>query len=182
MCSLQEDFFAEDVMGAADDASSSGFEQDKKKRKKAAKRAKKAAKRADCATPAVGSRAKVWHGNAHHTSGGLTKADLMKNKHGEIVSKKKHAKAKTAMKKCKNPFSLVLKAMKAAGIKRERGADGRFKKLSAAQLKKLHAAMGVKKKACDKKKKAPKKATKKKQPCKGKAARKLLKKAKKAAK
>ena len=42
----------------------------------------------------VGSRAEVFHGNAHHTSGGLTKNDLMKNKHGEIVSKKKHFQAK----------------------------------------------------------------------------------------
>ena len=39
----------------------------------------------------VGSHAEVFHGTAKHTSGGLTKADLMKNKRGEIVSKKKHA-------------------------------------------------------------------------------------------
>lgn len=41
-----------------------------------------------------GSRAKVWHGTAYKTTGGLTKNDLMKNKHGDIVSKKKHATAK----------------------------------------------------------------------------------------
>ncbi len=41
-----------------------------------------------------GSRAEVWHGNAKKTTGGLTKKDLMKNKHGEIVSKKKHKTAK----------------------------------------------------------------------------------------
>lgn len=40
--------------------------------------------------PAVGSHAQVWHGTAKHTSGGLTKADLMKNKYGRIVSVKKH--------------------------------------------------------------------------------------------
>ncbi len=44
--------------------------------------------------PAVGSRAQVFHGNADHTSGGLTKKDLMQNKHGEIVSRKKHFQAK----------------------------------------------------------------------------------------
>jgi hypothetical protein len=44
--------------------------------------------------PAVGSRAQVFHGNADHTSGGLTKKDLIKNKHGEIVSRKKHLQAK----------------------------------------------------------------------------------------
>ena len=41
-----------------------------------------------------GSRAEVWHGNAKKTTGGLTKSDLIKNKHGEIVSKKKHFSAK----------------------------------------------------------------------------------------
>ena len=43
---------------------------------------------------AVGSRAEVFHGSAKHTSGGLTKGDLMKNKHGRIVSRKKHHTAK----------------------------------------------------------------------------------------
>jgi len=37
-----------------------------------------------------GSRAQVWHGTAYKTTGGLIKEDLVKNKHGEIVSKKKH--------------------------------------------------------------------------------------------
>ena len=41
-----------------------------------------------------GSRAEVFHGNAKKTTGGLTKKDLMKNKHGEIVSRKKHVTAK----------------------------------------------------------------------------------------
>ena len=38
--------------------------------------------------------AKVWHGTLKKTSGGLTKKDLMKNKWGRIVSKKKHNLAK----------------------------------------------------------------------------------------
>lgn len=42
----------------------------------------------------IGSRAEVWHGNANHTSGGLKKSDLMKNKSGRIVSRKKHNVAK----------------------------------------------------------------------------------------
>ena len=41
-----------------------------------------------------GSRAQVWHHTAYKTSGGLTRNDLMKNKHGRIVSKKKHSTAK----------------------------------------------------------------------------------------
>jgi hypothetical protein len=43
---------------------------------------------------AIGSRAAVMHGNAHHTSGGLTKKDLKYNKWGRIVSVKKSQKAK----------------------------------------------------------------------------------------
>ena len=42
----------------------------------------------------VGSRAQVWHGTAYKTSGGLTKNDLMMNKHGRIVSRAKSATAK----------------------------------------------------------------------------------------
>ena len=41
-----------------------------------------------------GSRAEVFHGNAKKTTGGLTKKDLIKNKHGELVSRKKHLTAK----------------------------------------------------------------------------------------
>jgi len=41
-----------------------------------------------------GSRAQVWHGTAKKTSGGLTKTQLMMNKHGRIVSKRKHNTAK----------------------------------------------------------------------------------------
>jgi hypothetical protein len=39
----------------------------------------------------IGSKAQVYHGTAKHTSGGLTKRDLMQNKRGRIISKKKHA-------------------------------------------------------------------------------------------
>jgi hypothetical protein len=41
-----------------------------------------------------GSRAQVWHGTAKKTSGGLTKKHLMMNKHGRIVSRRKHMTAK----------------------------------------------------------------------------------------
>jgi hypothetical protein len=46
----------------------------------------------------VGSRAEVFHGNAKRTSGRLTKADLMKNKAGRIVSRQKHDAGKAALK------------------------------------------------------------------------------------
>jgi len=41
-----------------------------------------------------GSRAQVLHGTAYKTSGGLKKGDIMMNKNGRIVSRKKHATAK----------------------------------------------------------------------------------------
>lgn len=41
-----------------------------------------------------GSRAQVMHGNAYKTSGGLKKHELLQNKSGRIVSRKKHTTAK----------------------------------------------------------------------------------------
>jgi hypothetical protein len=46
----------------------------------------------------VGTKAQVWHGTAKHTSGGLTKKDLMKHK-GKIVSRRKHAAGLKAIKR-----------------------------------------------------------------------------------
>lgn len=42
----------------------------------------------------VGSRAQVHHETAYKTAGDLTKKDLFMNKHGRIVSAKKHETAK----------------------------------------------------------------------------------------
>ena len=67
--------------------------------------------------PAKGTKAQVWHGNARHTSGGLTKKDLMKTKKGRIVSRKKHAAGKKALK------NLVK-----AGYKAKKGTFKLFKK------------------------------------------------------
>ena len=58
----------------------------------------------------VGSRSQVYHGNATHTAGGLTKKDL-KMKDGELVSKKKAKGSKS------NPWiKAVAKAKKELGI------------------------------------------------------------------
>ncbi len=51
-----------------------------------------------------GSRAQVWHGTAHQTSGGLTKIHLLMNKNGRIVSKRKHATAKREKRLVKAGF------------------------------------------------------------------------------
>ena len=66
---------------------------------------------------AVGSKAMVWHGSARHTPGGLTRKDLMKTKKGRIVSRKKHAAGKKALK------NLVK-----AGYKAKKGTFKLFKK------------------------------------------------------
>ena len=68
--------------------------------------------------PAVGSKASVFHGTAKHTSGGLTKKDLMKHK-GRIISRKKHMAGKKAIKHLralgyiakKGKFTLFRKSM-----------------------------------------------------------------------
>ena len=67
-----------------------------------------------------GSRAKVWHGTAYKTAGGLTKAHLIMNKHGRIVSKNKHITAKrekrlekAGYKPKKGKFVIMNKSMRA---------------------------------------------------------------------
>ena len=65
----------------------------------------------------VGTKAQVWHGTAKHTSGGLTKKDLMKTKRGRIVSRKKHTLGKKA-----------LKNLRKAGFVAKKGTFKLFKK------------------------------------------------------
>lgn len=62
---------------------------------------RKTRKQAGGAMMTVGSKAQVFHGTAKHTSGGLTRKDLMKTKAGRIVSRKKHAAGLKAIKKLK---------------------------------------------------------------------------------
>jgi hypothetical protein len=64
-----------------------------------------------------GSKAQVFHGTAKKTRGGLTRKDLMKNKHGRIVSRKQHAAGKKALTR-------LLKA----GFKAKKGAFKLFTK------------------------------------------------------
>jgi len=65
----------------------------------------------------VGTKAQVFHGTAKHTSGGLKRADLMKTKKGRIVSKRKHAAGKTAIRR-----------LRAAGFKAKKGTFKLFRK------------------------------------------------------
>lgn len=78
----------------------------------------------------VGSKAQVWHGKAKRTSGGLTRKDLMKTKSGRIVSRKKHAAGKKAIKRLfqlgfkpkKGTFRLMSRSSKRT-TKRSRGGS-----------------------------------------------------------
>jgi hypothetical protein len=65
----------------------------------------------------VGTKAQVFHGTAKHTSGGLKRADLMKTKKGRIVSKRKHAAGKTAIRR-----------LRAAGFKAKKGTFKLFRR------------------------------------------------------
>ena len=76
----------------------------------------------------VGSRAQVWHETAYKTTGGLTRDDLMQNKHGRIVSIKKHKTAKRE------------KRLEKAGYKPKKGVFGVSKK-SRSLLNKLKRTM-----------------------------------------
>ena len=71
----------------------------------------------------VGSRAQVFHGTVNKTTGGLEKKDLMKNKHGRIVSVRKH---KTAKKENR---------LKKAGYITKKGEFGSFKKVGGKTRK-----------------------------------------------
>ena len=78
----------------------------------------------------TGTRAQVWHGTAKKTSGGLTKNALMMNKHGRIVSRRKHASGKKSIKHLeklgykakKGQFKLFHKGRK--GSRKMRGGTG----------------------------------------------------------
>ena len=52
----------------------------------------------------IGTRAEVYHGTKTHTAGGLTKDDLIKNRHGRIVSKKVAAQQRAKSNLGKHKF------------------------------------------------------------------------------
>ena len=53
----------------------------------------------------IGTRAQVWHETAYKTSGGLTRFDLIMNKHGRVVSVKKHNTAKREKRLLKHGYT-----------------------------------------------------------------------------
>ena len=73
-----------------------------------------------------GSRAEVFHGLCEKTAGGLKRHQLTRNKHGRIVSKRKQAAGKKAIKRLfalgykptKGKFSLMRKSGKSKKMSR----------------------------------------------------------------
>ena len=55
----------------------------------------------------MGSRLKVWNKTAYKTSGGLTRKNLMRNKHGRIVSLAKHRTEKKGNRLRKHGYGAV---------------------------------------------------------------------------
>ena len=77
----------------------------------------KAMKRVSMIAKGKRARTSVFHGNKTKTYTGLTKANLMKNKNGRIVSKKASANGKKAYARIKGWTLAVTKARKALGVK-----------------------------------------------------------------
>ena len=73
---------------------------------------------------ALGTKAEVFHGTAKHTSGGLHKKDLVKTRRGRIVSRRKQAAGRKAIKNLrklgyiakKGKFALFTKKSKRGGF------------------------------------------------------------------
>ena len=99
----------------------------------------------------VGSRAAVWHGNAEHTSGGLTKKVLLQNKWGRIVSAKKHrtAKKEKRLEKAgffakKGKFGSVKRSRKMRKSRKMKGGEGEVAPAAAAPAEPVPApAAGI---------------------------------------
>merc|ERR1712198_267381 len=69
-------------------------------------------------TSLIGTKGQVFRGSKMKTKGGLTKADLMKNKNGKIVSKARHKAGKKNYKKVglKKWADAVMKARANLGV------------------------------------------------------------------
>lgn len=63
----------------------------------------------------IGTKAKVWNGTKKYTKSGLMKKDLLRNKHGKIITRKQY---KMGQKLKKSPWvKACIKARKMLGLK-----------------------------------------------------------------
>ena len=88
-----------------------------------------------------GSRAEVHHKKAYKTAGGLKKKDLFKNKHGNIVSLKKHKTAKKEKRLEKHGY--FAKKGKFGYVKKSAKKGKSDKKKTKKNKKGLLAALGL---------------------------------------
>ena len=75
-----------------------------------------------------GSRAQVGHKTAYKTPGGLTLNELLKNKHGRCVSKKKHLTAKRENRLVKAGYGTVKGKFGAVKLNGTRKRTRRYRK------------------------------------------------------
>ena len=83
----------------------------------------------------TGSRAQVWHETAYKTSGGLTKSSFIKNKHGRIVSAKKHATAKREKRLVKHGYTAKKGKFGAVKLGRSHSSSKSHKRKTAKRRK-----------------------------------------------
>ena len=88
-----------------------------KKPKKAKKTKKRKAKRVSKIAKGKRAKASVFRGTKEKTASGHSKAHLMKNKSGKVVTKKSHANGVKSYKRISGWTTAVVKARKALGIK-----------------------------------------------------------------
>jgi hypothetical protein len=108
-------------------SSVAGSAKGRKKGKKRSRHHKRSTRSKRSFKRQVGSRRQVWEHVAHHTSGGLTRSKLMKNrKTRRIVSKKKHAIG----------VRLRKQALR-AGYFTKKGVFGLFKRTDSGAVRKV---------------------------------------------
>lgn len=98
-----------------------------------------------------GSKAQVWHGTAKKTSGGLTKSNLMKNKHGRIVSRRKHNMGKKSIKHLrkmgyiakKGKFTLFRKGHKGKHSRKTKGGAPYGNPVNPSEISGISGTSGV---------------------------------------
>jgi hypothetical protein len=84
----------------------------------------------------VGSRAQVMHETAFKTTGGLTKKQLKKNKHGKIVSRAKSSKGPQMLKRLHDKGYFTRKGKFGAIKKTKKSKKGKNKTMKKKGKKK----------------------------------------------